>query len=122
MISGDMPANRSILRRRGEEPTHSIRRLWMTGWNMEGPRLLILQRPTRIIAAADRRYYPEVSPVFELITLIATILIPPLGVAMKKGLSSDFWINLVLTLIFYVPGLIHGIYVNYVRDGGRSLA
>lgn len=58
----------------------------------------------------------------EVLTLIATILLPPLGVALKKGLSSDFWINLVLTLIFYVPGLIHGIYVNYVKGGQRAIA
>jgi len=58
----------------------------------------------------------------ELLTLIATILLPPLGVAMKKGLSSDFWINLILTLIFYVPGLIHGIYVNYIAGRTKSLA
>ncbi|MEO0461628.1 MAG: YqaE/Pmp3 family membrane protein [Pseudomonadota bacterium] len=58
----------------------------------------------------------------ELIALIATIFLPPLGVAMKKGLGSDFWINLILTLILYVPGLIHGIYVNYVRGGGRAVA
>ncbi|MBZ6377779.1 YqaE/Pmp3 family membrane protein [Pacificimonas flava] len=50
-----------------------------------------------------------------LIILILTILIPPLGVALKHGLSADFWINLILTLIFYVPGLIHALYVNYVR-------
>lgn len=58
----------------------------------------------------------------ELITLIATILLPPLGVALKKGISSDFWINLILTLIFFVPGLIHGIYVNYLKGGGRAIA
>ncbi len=58
----------------------------------------------------------------ELIALIATILIPPLGVAMKKGLSNDFWINLILTLIFFVPGLIHAIYVNYIAGGTRAVA
>lgn len=58
----------------------------------------------------------------ELITLIATILLPPLGVALKKGLGSDFWINLILTLILYVPGLIHGIYVNYIAGGTGRLA
>ncbi len=59
---------------------------------------------------------------FELITLIATVLLPPLGVAMKKGIGSDFWINLILTIIFFVPGLIHGIYVNYLRGGTGSIA
>ncbi|MEP2235390.1 MAG: YqaE/Pmp3 family membrane protein [Alteripontixanthobacter sp.] len=50
-----------------------------------------------------------------IIILIATILLPPLGVALKHGLSNDFWINLILTIIFFVPGLIHGIYVNFLR-------
>lgn len=50
-----------------------------------------------------------------IIILIATILLPPLGVAMKHGLDRDFWINLILTIIFFVPGLVHGIYVNYLR-------
>ena len=50
-----------------------------------------------------------------LITLIATILLPPLGVALKHGLSKTFLINLVLTIILFVPGLIHGVYVNYLR-------
>ncbi len=59
---------------------------------------------------------------FELLTLVATILLPPLGVAMKKGLSTDFWINLILTVLFYVPGLIHGLYVNYLRGGTGSIA
>ena len=57
-----------------------------------------------------------------IITLIATILIPPLGVALKHGLDRDFWINLILTLLMFVPGLIHGIYVNYLRGGTRALA
>ena len=58
----------------------------------------------------------------ELLALIATILLPPLGVALKKGLSTDFWINLVLTLLFYVPGLVHAIYVNYLKGGSRAIA
>ena len=57
-----------------------------------------------------------------IITLIATILLPPLGVALKHGLDRDFWINLILTILFYVPGLIHGLYVNYLRGGGRAIA
>nr|WP_066777652.1 YqaE/Pmp3 family membrane protein [Croceicoccus mobilis] len=50
-----------------------------------------------------------------LITLIATVLLPPLGVALKHGVGKTFLINLVLTIILYVPGLIHGLYVNYLR-------
>lgn len=47
----------------------------------------------------------------KLLTIILTVLIPPAGVALTTGLSTQFWINLVLTLIFYIPGLIHGLIV-----------
>lgn len=46
-----------------------------------------------------------------LLEIIVTILIPPLGVAMRYGLSGKFWLNLILTILGYVPGLIHGFYV-----------
>lgn len=50
-----------------------------------------------------------------LITLVATVLLPPLGVALKHGLGKTFLINLILTIILYLPGLLHGIYANYMR-------
>lgn len=49
----------------------------------------------------------------ELLILFSTIILPPLGVFFKVGLSSHFWINLALTIFgFYIAGLIHGVYVN----------
>ena len=48
-----------------------------------------------------------------LILLIASILLPPLGVFLSKGLSGTFWINLILTLIFFIPGVLHALYVNF---------
>lgn len=51
----------------------------------------------------------------QILVLICSILLPPLGVLLKHGLDRDFWINLVLTLIFFVPGVIHAIYVNFLR-------
>lgn len=50
-----------------------------------------------------------------ILILIATILLPPLGVAAKQGLGGTFLLNLVLTLLGFIPGLIHGLYVNYAR-------
>ena len=48
----------------------------------------------------------------DLIALAVTIFIPPLGVAIKIGFVKHFWVNLALTLFgFYLPGLVHGIYV-----------
>lgn len=50
-----------------------------------------------------------------ILILIATILLPPLGVALKHGIGKTFVINLILTIILFVPGLIHGVYVNFLR-------
>jgi len=48
----------------------------------------------------------------DLALTIITILIPPLGVALKTGFSGQFLLNLILTVFgFYIIGLIHGLFV-----------
>ena len=45
------------------------------------------------------------------IKILFAIIIPPVGVFMEVGLGTHFWINLVLTLLGYIPGIIHALYV-----------
>ena len=47
----------------------------------------------------------------DCLRLILSIIIPPLGVFFKVGLGLQFWINILLTLLGYFPGLIHAIWV-----------
>ncbi|HET8808715.1 MAG TPA: YqaE/Pmp3 family membrane protein [Flavobacteriaceae bacterium] len=47
-----------------------------------------------------------------ILTIILNILLPPLGVFLVKGLGKDFIINLILTLIFWIPGVIHAFWVT----------
>ena len=47
----------------------------------------------------------------DIIRILFSIIIPPLGVFLQVGLGKDFWINVVLTLLGYFPGLIHAIYI-----------
>ncbi|HAX16665.1 MULTISPECIES: YqaE/Pmp3 family membrane protein [Leeuwenhoekiella] len=47
-----------------------------------------------------------------ILTIILSILLPPLGVALSKGLGKDFIINVILTLLGWLPGVIHAFYVN----------
>lgn len=48
----------------------------------------------------------------DLAILFCTIILPPLGVALKAGFNLHFWLNLFLTIFgFYIVGLIHGLYV-----------
>ncbi len=47
----------------------------------------------------------------DIIRTILSIIIPPVGVFLQVGLGKHFWINIVLTLLGYLPGLIHAIWV-----------
>jgi uncharacterized membrane protein YqaE (UPF0057 family) len=47
-----------------------------------------------------------------LLTIILNILLPPLAVFMKHGLGSTFLISLILTIIGWIPGVIHAFIVN----------
>ena len=47
----------------------------------------------------------------DIVRIIIAILLPPLGVFMQVGLGKHFWINIVLTIFGYIPGIIHAIWV-----------
>jgi uncharacterized membrane protein YqaE (UPF0057 family) len=48
----------------------------------------------------------------DLMTFIVTLFVPPLGVALKSGFGTHFWVNLALTVFgFYIAGMVHGVYV-----------
>jgi uncharacterized membrane protein YqaE (UPF0057 family) len=47
----------------------------------------------------------------ELIKIIFAILLPPLGVFLQVGIGKHFWINLILTILGYIPGIVHAIWV-----------
>lgn len=47
-----------------------------------------------------------------LLLVLIAILIPPLAVYLHEGvINSKFWISLILTLLFYLPGLIYSLIV-----------
>ncbi|MEM8551940.1 MAG: YqaE/Pmp3 family membrane protein, partial [Pseudomonadota bacterium] len=39
------------------------------------------------------------------------ILLPPVGVFLTVGLGLQFWINIVLTLFGYIPGIVHAVWI-----------
>lgn len=45
------------------------------------------------------------------VKIIFAILLPPLGVFLEVGLTGHFWLNVVLTLCGFIPGIIHALYV-----------
>lgn len=51
----------------------------------------------------------------DIIRIIIAILLPPLGVFLQEGLGKHFWINVILTIFGYVPGIIHALYIIIKR-------
>jgi len=43
--------------------------------------------------------------------ILLAILLPPLGVFLQVGIGLQFWINILLTLLGYLPGIIHAVWV-----------
>lgn len=47
----------------------------------------------------------------DILRIILAIVFPPLGVALQVGLRGPFWLNLVLTILGFIPGIVHALYV-----------
>ena len=50
-----------------------------------------------------------------ILTIIPNILLPPLAVYMKHGVGTTLLISIVLTIIGWIPGVIHAFLVNGTR-------
>lgn len=47
----------------------------------------------------------------DLIRLLVAILLPPVGVFLQVGIGAHFWLNILLTLLGYVPGIVHAVWI-----------
>lgn len=41
--------------------------------------------------------------------ILFAILLPPLAVGLKFGIGTEFWISVLLTLLFWIPGVIYAL-------------
>jgi uncharacterized membrane protein YqaE (UPF0057 family) len=46
-----------------------------------------------------------------LLLVIISILLPPLAVGLKVAIGFHLFLNIILTLLVYVPGLLHALWV-----------
>ncbi|TAG12683.1 MAG: YqaE/Pmp3 family membrane protein [Sphingobacteriia bacterium] len=47
-----------------------------------------------------------------LLLVILALLLPPLAVYLHEGvINGKFWLNLILSLLFFIPGVIHALIV-----------
>ncbi len=47
----------------------------------------------------------------DAVRIPCAILLPPLAVYLTTGFSGHFWLSLLLTLLGFVPGMVHAIWL-----------
>lgn len=63
---------------------------------------------------ADKRAGKKDAETDQVLLAILAILLPPLAVYLKEGeINSKFWISLILTLIFWIPGVVYALLVVF---------
>lgn len=55
----------------------------------------------------------------DVVRILCALLLPPLGVFLQVGLTGQFWLNVLLTILGYVPGIIHAVWIIATRPRER---
>merc|ERR1712137_236282 len=56
----------------------------------------------------------------DICKILLAIILPPLGVFLERGCNADFLINILLTILGYIPGIIHALYIIFKFQRGRA--
>lgn len=48
-----------------------------------------------------------------VLLVILAILLPPVAVYLARGIGTEFWISLILTLLFFLPGIIYALLIVF---------
>jgi len=56
----------------------------------------------------------------KVLLIILAIFLPPVAALLVVGLTLHFWLNIVLTLLGGIPGVIHAIWL-IVAKGDRTI-
>jgi uncharacterized membrane protein YqaE (UPF0057 family) len=46
-----------------------------------------------------------------IIKILLAIIFPPVAVFLQVGFGKHFWINIVLTILGFIPGLVHAVWI-----------
>jgi uncharacterized membrane protein YqaE (UPF0057 family) len=47
----------------------------------------------------------------KLVLILLAIFLPPVAVALKRGIGKDLLINILLCLLVFFPGMIHALWI-----------
>jgi len=56
----------------------------------------------------------------DLLRIILAIFLPPLAVFLTIGLGLHFWVNILLTLLGVLPGMVHALWVVVKKKGSSG--
>lgn len=46
-----------------------------------------------------------------VLRIVLAIFLPPVAAFLTVGFGLHFWLNLILTLLFFIPGVIHALWL-----------
>lgn len=52
---------------------------------------------------------------FDVVRVLLAIFLPPVGVFLEVGFGFHFWLNILLTILGFIPGIVHALYVIFTR-------
>jgi len=55
--------------------------------------------------------HPAKGEKLDLLKILVAILLPPVGVFLEVKFGFHFWLNILLTILGYIPGIIHAVWV-----------
>ena len=47
----------------------------------------------------------------DILRIVLAIFLPPVAVFLTVGFGMHFWINILLTILGFIPGIIHALWV-----------
>ena len=47
----------------------------------------------------------------KIVKIIFAIILPPVAAFLQVGPTKHFWINIILSFLFFVPGIIHALWL-----------
>lgn len=70
---------------------------------------MIVNTALQLKRANNNSYIHKIN--MDILKIIIAIILPPLGVFLEVGITGAFWLNILLTILGYLPGIIHAIWI-----------
>lgn len=61
--------------------------------------------------SAERISMAQETQISKVLLIVIAFFIPPLAVGLKAGIGGPLILNIILTLLFWLPGFLHALYL-----------